>query len=459
MSKDKSYKGVIFDLDQTLANTEDYTLSSEGDTDCKKYAEWQLYSFLKPYLKVIDWRAFQSIYAQAKEEVKSQLEGTAASHNRYLYIQRSLELTGLNFSPQLVLDATNVYWNYIINKMRLFPEVEKTLKTIKESHLTTAVLSDLTADIQIKKLSKLGIDRYIDLLVTSEEARADKPDLKPFLLVLRKMNCSPKEALMVGNNPKTDITGATRAGMNSLLYDYYNKYPDFKGEKTRKFSDVIKHLGIGASRYSSKSLLIFDLVGTLTTESHLVRDTLRKVLQKKKIRYNYSVAKKAYEALKVSEISDDEFWGKIGVPHDIQLDTEIVLINAIKLRSDVTSILSSLHQKHKTALLSNIPSRWGNLITQKFNLYKYFDTLVFSGDHKTKKPDPKLYRFVLSQFPEINPSNVFIIDNELGDLKAAKNYLMKTIWLRIESPDEYFVPDSIIGSLSDLKKTFLSQST
>ena len=46
------FKAVIFDLDNTLANTEDYY----------NIALRQMYLFLKPYLRIVDFKTFEVAY-------------------------------------------------------------------------------------------------------------------------------------------------------------------------------------------------------------------------------------------------------------------------------------------------------------------------------------------------------------------------------------------------------------
>lgn len=436
-----NHKGVIFDLDQTLANTEDFVISSNtGSENSENFAEWHLYEFLKPHLRIISWNEFCETYLEAKSQIKKLLQGTAASHNRYLYVQRTLEILGVRFTPQLIYNATEIYWNHILSKMALFPNVKKTLKKLKQFHVVTAVLTDLTADIQVQKLAKLKIQNCIDLLVTSEEAGADKPDVLPFKLALDKMGLVQEDVVMIGNNPKTDIAGAKNAGIRPILYDYYNKYPKFKGEKISDFSKTLDVLKISTLDYSPKPLVIFDLIGTLTTEPHLVRKTLSQVLAKNNIKVEYQKVKTLYEKLKVGAITDEDFWLGVGARPEEQGSLEDRLIDQIQLRQESMQAISDVSRNCYTAILSNIPSRWGERITMKYDLRNHVDETVFSGDHKKKKPDPELFKIVLSKFPNVNPSKTYIIDNELGDLRAAKYHIMNTIWLDIEKKDSLFVP-------------------
>ena len=77
--------------------------------------------------------------------------------------------------------------------------------------IETAIVTDLTAQIQFRKMVYFGLDHYFDYIVTSEEAGCDKPDPAPFILDLEKMQLQPNEIRMIGDNPFNDIQGAKKA--------------------------------------------------------------------------------------------------------------------------------------------------------------------------------------------------------------------------------------------------------
>lgn len=443
------YKGIIFDLDQTLANTEDFFGHSCCEENPQKSAEWQAYQLLKPYLKIVSWEKFIEFYYEARKQVGAELKGTAASHNRYLYIKRTLENLGLRFSPDLVLRATNTYWNHVYKNMKLFPHVEEVLKTIKQFNLKTAIVTDLTADIQIGKLERLKIERYIDFVITSEETLADKPSPKSIKLTLQKMRLKPEDVILIGNNPKTDIPSADAAGIDSVLFDYYKAHSDFKRQKIYDFKEFLQILNIGDFKFSDEKLVAFDLTGTLTTEGHLLSVILMDTV-KEYGKANLKTVTDAYEKYKVSAISDDEFWKKVKVkPADIP-NAERMMMDQFIIRNGAIPMLQRLKETTKITILSNIPSRWGRLAIEKLDLENFFDEVVFSGDYKVEKPDPALYQVLLERFVVINPANMYVVDNELDDLEAAKGQLLSTIWLKDREEGANYIPDYVVEDISEI---------
>lgn len=199
-------KCVVFDIDNTIY---DYDICHEKamrvlmDFACRKY-----------FLSHDDFiRAFNT----AKDSVKKNLGNVGASHNRMLYMQRFLEQIGQN--PILgAIEMYDVYWNTMLSEMTLFPYVMPLIKELQKREVKIAVLTDLTAHIQHRKIIRLGLADKIEFLVTSEEAGEEKPSPKMFGMLLEKTGLLPSEILMIGDSPKKDINGALEMGMCGILF-------------------------------------------------------------------------------------------------------------------------------------------------------------------------------------------------------------------------------------------------
>ncbi|HKL24525.1 MAG TPA: HAD family hydrolase [Candidatus Nanoarchaeia archaeon] len=199
-------RAVLFDLDDTLYDYE----------PCHKKGLKAVYNELKKELK-ISYKRFNELFETSKKEIKRELEGTASSHNRILYFQRLLEKTHETIESEKTLDLYDAYWNNFLKEMKLKKGVLKTLKELKKQKYKIALVTDLTTHIQLRKLRHLKINKYVDYLVTSEEAGSEKPHLIMFLLALNKLDVSPHEAIMVGDNKDTDIEGANAVRITTLL--------------------------------------------------------------------------------------------------------------------------------------------------------------------------------------------------------------------------------------------------
>jgi FMN phosphatase YigB (HAD superfamily) len=161
----------------------------------------------------ITLQEFDDAFARARSDVKDKLQGTASSHSRILYFQKTVELLGLGTKILLTLDLEQTYWHTFLLNTRLFPGVKDFIIQLKSDGIITANITDLTTQIQFRKMVYLGLDEYFDYVVTSEEAGKDKPHRVPFDIILSKIDVSPSEVWMIGDNPINDIKGALAVGM------------------------------------------------------------------------------------------------------------------------------------------------------------------------------------------------------------------------------------------------------
>jgi len=68
-------------------------------------------------------------------------------------------------------------------------------------------------------LNSTGLRDYFDLVLISDEVGVAKPDEEIFELALKSLGIGREEAVMVGDDPRTDVKGATRAGIRACLVD------------------------------------------------------------------------------------------------------------------------------------------------------------------------------------------------------------------------------------------------
>lgn len=151
---------------------------------------------------------FDKAFREARTQVKTRLEHTASSHSRLLYLQRMLEIMGLGSQVLLALDFEQTYWRTFLSNAVLFDDVKELLDDIRLLGIPTAIVTDLTAQIQFRKVVYFGLDHYFDYIVTSEEAGFDKPHSAPFQIALEKMRPKGTCIWMIGDNPINDIRGA-----------------------------------------------------------------------------------------------------------------------------------------------------------------------------------------------------------------------------------------------------------
>jgi putative hydrolase of the HAD superfamily len=198
--------------------------------------------------------AFDKVFSEARKQVKSRLKHTAASHSRLLYMQRMLEIFGLGSQVLLALDFEQTYWRTFLSNAVLFEGVKEILDDLRLLGIPTAIVTDLTAQIQFRKIVYFGLDHYFDFIVTSEEAGFDKPHEAPFQIALEKMRPKGDCIWMIGDNPVNDIRGA-REKINAVTLQKIHagtkigtgeNAPDTAFEEFGELRSLVARLGKGA---------------------------------------------------------------------------------------------------------------------------------------------------------------------------------------------------------------------
>jgi HAD superfamily hydrolase (TIGR01549 family) len=188
---------ILFDTDNTL-----YPYDPAHAAATKAVKEKVIRTFS------ISGDQFDSAFSQARHDVKKRLAHTASSHSRLLYLQRMLEIIGLGSQVLLALDFEQTYWRTFLSNAILFENVKELLDDLRLAGIPTAIVTDLTAQIQFRKIVYFGLDHYFDYIITSEEAGFDKPHAAPFEIALQKMMPKGSTIWMVGDNPINVIQGA-----------------------------------------------------------------------------------------------------------------------------------------------------------------------------------------------------------------------------------------------------------
>lgn len=202
-----SYEAVFVDLDNTLYP---YPPCNEAG----KQAAWETACELGYESTRV---AFDERYLRARHEVKRELVGTAASHERFLYFKRFIELATDAHSARDALALGEAYWSAYVEEMTLFEGVVDALEELQAAGLEIGIVSNLTTRIQLEKLDALDLEPVIDLVLTSEEVGREKPSSIMFTQPLAQLDLRPSEAVMVGDDVEADVEGANAMGMTTVL--------------------------------------------------------------------------------------------------------------------------------------------------------------------------------------------------------------------------------------------------
>lgn len=124
-----------------------------------------------------------------------------SKHNQKGY-HKALEYYGLTMAP----------WNS--DDEFVYPEAEECLRKLSKKYKIGIIANQVFGSEE--RLAKIGLLKYINLVVASAEEGVAKPDLRIFEIALNKAGCKAEEAVMVGDRLDNDIIPAHKIGMKTV---------------------------------------------------------------------------------------------------------------------------------------------------------------------------------------------------------------------------------------------------
>lgn len=161
----------------------------------------------------------------------------------YRYQEIVLTEAGVNAPKELLLKIMKKV-SELSKEMKfvLFDDVLATLKALKEQNFILGMITNLTSDMK-PICRELGLEPYLDFVVTSGEVGADKPEPPIFLAALARAGVNVSEAVHVGDQYKLDVVGARGVGISPILIDRYDLYSEASDcPRIRNLTELAQYL-------------------------------------------------------------------------------------------------------------------------------------------------------------------------------------------------------------------------
>jgi putative hydrolase of the HAD superfamily len=149
------------------------------------------------------------------------------------------------FEPLGGLDRFEEYFDLIFEVFRekdnwqIYEDVieSKILETLKEKGVALGVISNWDSRL-FSTLENVGLAQYFDFILSYAVIGSAKPDQKIFKEALRLSGVAPHEACHIGDEIRTDVEGAKRAGIHPILIDRDNRFDSTGSEKITSFLEL-----------------------------------------------------------------------------------------------------------------------------------------------------------------------------------------------------------------------------
>jgi FMN phosphatase YigB (HAD superfamily) len=135
----------------------------------------------------------------------------------------------------------------VFGRAQLCADSLEALSELREAGLRTAILSNTPwgspGRLWRKHLSELGLDQAVDVLAFCDDVGWRKPDRRAFEHVLGRLGLEPSQCLFVGDDPRWDIEGPRRIGMDAVLIDRLGENASAPGDKIGSLRQLRRFLG------------------------------------------------------------------------------------------------------------------------------------------------------------------------------------------------------------------------
>ena len=106
----------------------------------------------------------------------------------------------------------------------LYPHVKLTLIKLMKRGIRLAVVSDAPRKEAWLRLCYLQLHHMFDFVLTFDDTGQRKPSPVPFQRALAFFEVEPGQAIMVGDWPERDITGASQVGITTVFARYGDNF-------------------------------------------------------------------------------------------------------------------------------------------------------------------------------------------------------------------------------------------
>ncbi|MFB0551642.1 MAG: HAD family hydrolase [Nitrososphaeria archaeon] len=200
----KRVEAVLCDFDDTLIDSSAVARMA-SDSVAREIAR-----DMHPTSPASTIRRLLTAIRETGEEMERSLE-----FNRNLWWVEVLQRVNAKVaaSSEALRRWTKRYWEEYA-KGRPFPDVVSTLEAMRGYSLGIVTNTDGTPGVKRRRISVSGLERYFSAVVVGgEDGVMFKPHPQPFLMAASQLAVSPKQCLVVGDKPFSDVRGAKRAGM------------------------------------------------------------------------------------------------------------------------------------------------------------------------------------------------------------------------------------------------------
>ena len=121
------------------------------------------------------------------------------------------------------------FYKTVYKPLPLYRDVKEVLFALRKKDYKLGIITNGTVEAQKNKIKCLGIGKFFDEIVYAREfgRECEKPHVKPFIEICKRLKIKPNQIAYIGDNPVTDFSGAKKVGLVTvrILRGAYKEIP------------------------------------------------------------------------------------------------------------------------------------------------------------------------------------------------------------------------------------------
>ncbi|MFP4061067.1 MAG: YjjG family noncanonical pyrimidine nucleotidase [Bacteroidales bacterium] len=205
----KRYRYIYFDLDRTLWDFEANSVAAFRDilerrSITGRFGSVEAFSERYKYHNEILWDLYR----------RGEMTKMKLRTERFV-----LTLADFNITDALLAEELgNEYIKLAPYKTHLIPNAKEIVEYLHDKY-ELFILTNGFNEVQFIKMKESGLVKYFRKIITSENARAQKPKKEIFTFAITSVNARKAESIMIGDDLEIDILGARNAGIDQVYYN------------------------------------------------------------------------------------------------------------------------------------------------------------------------------------------------------------------------------------------------
>lgn len=217
------YRCLVFDADNTLYRTK--TIAKQADmagmgvlARGTKKAPKALYS---EFLGIVE-----KVKSTKDPEKRSRLHSYKILAKRYKLPNAEMAYT--------------IFFRAVRKHIRHVPGVAEFLEKAGK-YYTIGIVTEDDRILAIRKLQKLGLDRFAKILITSTDTNIMKPSMRYYTLLQKKARCRLKECIIIGDSYEKDLALPQKKGAFVIAFGRPHRLANYS---VRNYKELARFLSL-----------------------------------------------------------------------------------------------------------------------------------------------------------------------------------------------------------------------